>query len=319
MDHGLALANTVHVDDLKGAGEPNVVEKLITVMESAVGKCRVVWDNFEHCGIKYEPSNGEVYVHQHHCADQLRPIDETKIKSLPDDALVDPDMAWSYASLLGGLTWLTLTRLDPCIYIQALQRHARAPRAADVRRANKIVKYMRRKRLGIRFKPIPPPWRVVAVSDRAFRALDGESSGLALRGYILLLMHSGDDSGGTCQVLDFGARKQRRVCQRGNQCRARHFRTGEAAKLIQLAFDELENGTASARALLQRAGANELIVHLDLVIDAKSVYDAIIASDAATPTESSLLLHVCALREDHHRRRMRVLWCVIPEICARTR
>ena len=55
-------------------------------------------------------------------------------------------------------------------------------------------------------------FRLTAVSDSAFRSLEDNTTGLALRGFVILLTASSDDHpGGECIILDYGTKKHKRV------------------------------------------------------------------------------------------------------------
>ena len=73
-----------------------------------------------------------------------------------------------YRQLLGAVAWTMLTRADLAIYVQALQRRCAKPRVVDVRRLNLVVRYLKRHLIGIRYPPVPQPWRLAGISDSAF-------------------------------------------------------------------------------------------------------------------------------------------------------
>ena len=65
--------------------------------------------------------------------------------------------------------------------------YQKAPTLGHIRRANRLLRWIRRnqKRLGVYFKPLRTPLRVITLSDSAFKAQDYQ--GLVMRGCVILL------------------------------------------------------------------------------------------------------------------------------------
>ena len=110
---------------------------------------------------------------------------------VPDEQAADGDLTQLFMSLVGALAWLTLTMPAICIYVAFLQRQCKAPTIGHVRRANRLLRWIRRNktRLGIWFQRLKPPLSVMTLSDSAFKALDYQ--GLVMRGCIILLAEVG--------------------------------------------------------------------------------------------------------------------------------
>ena len=207
-----------------------------------------------------------------------------QIKEIPCDlkalvsneTLADEDMTALFMSLVGALAWLVLTMPAICVYVAYLQRHTKAPTLGHVRRGNRLLRWIRRNktRLGVWFRKLQGPLRLMTLSDSAFKAQDYQ--GLVMRGCIILLIEAGSSSGGLppadpsskssgsppalktgqevrCQVLDWYARKHSRV-----------VRSTYAAELLSLIdavgqgnliaswLDEVLVGAHSALELLKR-------------------------------------------------------------------
>ena len=140
---------------------------------------------------------------------------------VPDEQAADEDLTQMFMSLVGALAWLTLTMPAICIYVAFLQRQCKAPTLGHVRRANRLLRWIRRNktRLGIWFQRLKPPLRVMTLSDSAFKAQDYQ--GLVMRGCIILLAEVGPgtpqgvalapDQTVRCQVLDWYSRTHSRV------------------------------------------------------------------------------------------------------------
>ena len=74
--------------------------------------------------------------------------------------------------------------------VSALQRQMHAPRAVELRRLNRVIRWVQRNPHGLTYHQLPEPRVLLAVGDSAFQAPtdDGIISGrdpLVMRGYIL--------------------------------------------------------------------------------------------------------------------------------------
>ena len=205
-------------------------------------------------------------------------------------------------SLVGALARLVLTIPAICIYVAYLQRHTQAPTMKHVRDANRLLKWVRKnlKQLGIRFKRLAEPLRLVALSDSAFKAQDYE--GLVMRGCVIFLAEAprGNQPWKTgttinLQLLDWYSKKHTRV-----------VRSTYAAELLslldcvnqghvlKLCWEEVINGAQSAVQLLKKP---QLSIPLDAGVDARSVFDSVTAQTVRTPNDKQLMLHAGAFRE----------------------
>jgi hypothetical protein len=143
---------------------------------------------FECVGVMHEQSKDctGVWTHQQHYVPQIKEI-AIGDRHLADDVEADDDMRQLYMSLVGALAWLILTMPAVCVYVAFLQRHTKAPTVGHVRSANRLFLWVRKnlKRLGVRYQRLQEPFRLVALSDSAFKAQDYD--GLVLRGCVIML------------------------------------------------------------------------------------------------------------------------------------
>ena len=109
---------------------------------------------------------------------------------VPDEEPADEDLSQLFMSLVGALAWLILTMPSICIYVAYLQRQTKSPNLGHIRRANRLLRWVRRnlKKLGVYFRRLRAPLRVVTLSDSAFKAQDYQ--GLVMRGCIVLLIEA---------------------------------------------------------------------------------------------------------------------------------
>ena len=199
---------------------------------------------------------------------------------------------------------MVLTRVDMAVYVQALQRRAQKPRVKDCKNFNLVVRYLKKQKLGIRYRKLQGPLRLVAHSDAAFKALVGEGSGLALRGCCILLISDDNQDApcsrdGTCHMIDFHVRRQRRVVRSTFSAELNGLIDSlEGLLLIQIAFHQLGAGTLlSADTMAKLLEEGSLTPSASLGTDARSVFDALAAQDVGDPAECSLKLHLLSIRD----------------------
>ena len=165
----LAMILSTHVDDLKGGAPTAEAQRLFTHLEPHFGKCISQWESFTHVGIEHVSGPDGMYIHQENFKGRLKDIDEALYSNLADETLVSQEYHACYMSLLGSVAWLTLTMAVISVYRQACQRRAHAPRAIDCKRLNTLLKYVRRNGIGIWFRKVARPFRLVGVTDAAFK------------------------------------------------------------------------------------------------------------------------------------------------------
>ena len=79
--------------------------------------------------------------------------------------------------------------------------------------------------------------------------------------------------------------------------------------ILQLAMHQIINGTSeSAEILMEKLEQGELSPPIEVCIDARSVFDAIAASDITTPQEASLKLHLVSSRNRLEKGTLKRLW-----------
>ena len=301
----LLMILSTHVDDLKGAAKRSDAESLLQHLEKTVGNCTQDWKEFTHTGIEHKQDDDGVYAHQTKYAEQLKPMPLEGLKDKQAEDLVDDAHTTMYMSLLGGVAWMVLTRSDISVYVQALQRRAQTPRKEDCKRLNVVCRYIKRRPRGLRYRKFRKgiPQALICFSDAAFKALVEESSGLALRGCCILIAETGDDElttgEGLCHLIEFICGRQRRVVRSTYSAELNGLIDSiEKAILVQILFHQIWCGcdqSVAVMATLQEEG--KLQPPIKGCVDAKAVFDSIKASDVCEPAESSLKLHLLAIRD----------------------
>ncbi len=311
----LKLLLSTHVDDLKGVARRQVAEQLLKHLETHFGPCKAEWGTFLHTGIKHMHSPGRVECHQNDYIDSLRPMSVTHLRGKDDSELVDTATHSGYSTLLGGAAWPILTRGDAAIFVQALQRRSHAPRVVDCRRLNVVVRYMQRDKVSMIYEFVPEPHRILGYSDSAFKAQEGEASGLAVRSLAACL--ATDTPKGeilTCKIhlLEMLVRRLKRVMRSTYATELGGLVDSiESLILMQLILHQVYFGTdESSDVLLQKLATGSLYPPIDILIDARSVYDNLSCTDLNIPSESSLVIHVLNIRDRLKSGTIRRLgWC----------
>ena len=300
--------------------------KLLKFLEVEFGPCKNEWKEFTHTGIEHERRANGIFCHQWKYTQQLQPLNLSAYAKQDEDMYVEQATHSAYSSLLGGAAWLVLTRSDGSIYIQALQRHASKPRLKDCRRLNIVVRFLKRNKLGVWYEKIPGQFiRILGFTDAAFKAQEGESTGLALRGLAVLIAadpYHGEkllkqsatavNKEEIVHLIDWLVRRLRRVVRSTFSAELNALiDTIESLVLLQLTLHQCLCGTdESEHQLLIKMEAGSLEPPIDLFVDAKSVTDAVSATDVCTPQEASLKLHLITIRDRLSRGILRsVSWC----------
>ena len=80
--------------------------------------------------------------------------------------------------------------MDTAVCISALQRSSKSPTLDCALRANKLVKWIKRKKTQLTFKPLQGKLRVTVVGDSAFKR--DKDSALAMRGSLIAISECHD-------------------------------------------------------------------------------------------------------------------------------
>ena len=322
----LLMILSTHVDDLKGGAEKELAARLLAHLEKYFGKCKAEYQKFIHTGVVHEKLVDKVICHQIPYISKLKPMPIENCKGLDELTEVEVQMSADYSSLLGGVAWTLLTRAEAAIYVQSLQRHGSKPQLINCRRLNILLRYLVRHPTVITYRKLGAFVRLLGFSDSAFKAQEGESAGLALRGLATMLtddpfpnqdFKEGDPAVRTGvtidgRLLDWLVRRLRRVVRSTFSAELNAFLDSlETLLLLQMTLHQVYCGTdESVEELLIRLEQGSLYPPIDAVLDARSVTDAVAASDCTTPQEASLKLHLLAIRDRLARGLLRsVSWC----------
>ena len=129
---------TTHVDDLAIAGVPDFMLQKHKFLSQKFGKITVQNLPFVRCGCRYSKIPDGFKVDQQEFVDAMKVHDLKDIKN-PDRPLT-PEETSQLRSILGGLLWVTATRLDLVADIGVLQSRVTRAKVSDLILANAIIK-----------------------------------------------------------------------------------------------------------------------------------------------------------------------------------
>jgi hypothetical protein len=309
----LVMLLSTHVDDFKGSCATKAVgEAFVAYMTKQFGTVKCTWNDFTHTGVRHSINkSGDITMDQYDYVKQLKTIDDTTVKNKPDDWPAEYALKVQFASLLGAVAWMVLTRMDIAVYVVALQRFTQAPQAIHIKRLNTLLRWVRRRPCAIVYKHFPPPYRVMVVTDSAFKNED--ASALAMRGACIgISQKNNNNPGGGLHVLEYYARKQKRVVRSTLGAETRAMADGvDVGKVVAIALHEIHSGPLSyedAREIELRG--NQWKIPIEACIDARSLFDALKNEDTRTPTEVAMIFDLMALRESLECKRLDKLWWI---------
>ena len=100
----LTCLMTIHVDDLKIAGRPEVVKHVPTVLQKEFGELKILWNDFTNCGVHHiqDPKTKEITLDQVAFANNLRLISHPELSTAKNEDKATPELVALYQSLLGA-------------------------------------------------------------------------------------------------------------------------------------------------------------------------------------------------------------------------
>eukprot|EP00913_Durusdinium_trenchii_P027881 g26143.t1 len=157
---------TTHVDDIAIATVPKKLEELHMRFTKKFGKVTREQMPFQHCGMVYEKVAQGYRTQQYDFTDSLKMTDIKDDKD--EERSLTKDETTQYRSILGGLLWLTATRMDLIAEVCRLQTFVTQAKVKHLRMAHAIVKRAQDKKykdLGIVYRRLPPRagWRLACV------------------------------------------------------------------------------------------------------------------------------------------------------------
>ena len=281
------------------------LEEMLKKLTEDFGELKVKWHKFECCGeqVEQDPVTMTIKTHQNHYVAALESIPLTHLPRADDDKDATDDMHGPFMSLLGAIGWTVIGRADHCVYVAALQRHAKKPKNKHLRALNTVLAYLKAHPTYLLYHKLVGPLALVAVADSAYRREEHEdhADGLAMKGAMFALrsMSDTDGPGGKWMLLEWYSRKQRHVTR--NTWSSELFAIVDAADFLMIlgsVFHEIVHGVAtSARDLVKLREGDHSPLPLQVCTDGMSLLTALENVVAKIPTEASALHHVQWLQE----------------------
>ena len=191
----MSLMVSAHMDDFKSTGPQAELNWLREILSKAFGgDVKMLQDEtFIHTGIqhtKVKDGNGPTFKYildQNEYASAINPVAIPELMKMKDNDPLEGLLHNCFMTLLGATAWLLQTRMEIAVYVSALQRQMRPARAIDLRRLNRVIRWVQRNPRGLTYQQLPEPRVLLAIGDSAFQAptdeeMEAGSNPLVMRG-----------------------------------------------------------------------------------------------------------------------------------------
>ena len=320
---------STHVDDLAIASGEKFLMEQQKRLNDKYGSIKTQKTPFTHCGCQYSALPGGGYkIDQQSFVESLQcqEITNTGDTSRPLTA----EELTKFRSALGGLLWLTATRLDLVADVSILQGRVTKATVADLLMANSVIRKAKQKQyhgLGLTYRRFSTstPWRLLVIHDASAAA---KGRNYAQEGVIILLapdhlrldqkIHTlcGTDVneeifGGPAHILYAHGAKAKRICYSTSHAETLAAISGlETSTLVSLRLAEImmkdRKPTLQQLAALQEGGVDFLPV--DSYTDCKDFF-SLTTGATALPQDKSQRIYILAHREARIRGRLR--WIIL--------
>ena len=167
---------SAHMDDFKGTGPQSSLNWLREVLSKAFGgDVKMEQESsYIHTGIKHTrvedkgARNFHYILDQNEYASAIHPVTLPELMKLKDTDPLQGLLQNCFMTLLGATAWLLQARMEIAAYVSALQRHMHEPRAVDLRRLNRVIRWVQRNPRGLTYRQIPEPRVLLAVGGFSF-------------------------------------------------------------------------------------------------------------------------------------------------------
>ena len=307
-DHcgALQAVLTTHVDDIAVAGTKAFMDKTYKMLCDRFGKVVLQEMPFTHCGCRYSRVPQELKIDQQEfaAAMKMQVIEDTKNQ----DRLLTKEETTKFRSVLGGLLWITATRLDSVSEVGVLQSRVTKATVQDMTNANNLVKKAQQPRyadVGIVYKKFSNKvkWKLAAIHD-ASAASKGRA--YSQEGVVILLMpdlldldpqiHTVNGNvmaeerfGGVAHILSAHGARSKRVSYSTSHSETLAAMSGlETASLVALRLSEMFSKqlkpTLQELAALQEEGIPYLPI--DACTDCRNFYSLTTGGSRSSTTRS---------------------------------
>ena len=317
---------TTHVDDCGAVGRKKWLDEQYNLLVSKFGKVTRQKLPFMHCGVLYSRVGDSLRMSQDEFCSKLKPAAIAQGRKDSDE--LTPQELTSFRSVLGGLLWLTATRLDLVSDVCLLQSQVTRARIEHLKQANNVVKKAKAElgqNLGIVFQRLRPPLRLACVHDSSAA---GNVRNYAQEGVLVLLCedHLTEFSreeehvmldyqtkllGGRAHILWAHGAKSKRISYSTSHAETLAAISGlEASTLVAVRLAELMY-LPGKPSLQQLIAAQEQRIHqlpVDDYTDCRDFFE-LSSGDKSVSQDKNQRLYILAFREARMTGRIR--WLIL--------
>ena len=296
----LVLMVAKHVDDLKVAGEPAEVDRLIQCLQSEFGKLTFHENVFTNCGLRHRRlDDGSVQLDQDEYISAMKPIRHAELTGRESNAYCTPEVHGLYQSLLGAVAYALLSQSWAAVFIIALQRKTAQPQNLHVRRLNIVLSAMQKLKAKTVFPAMVCSRKLLVFSDASFDK-ESESKGYGMRGSVFLRLGSQGERQ-VCHMLEAQSQSLKLVT-RSTFSAETLAAVGTVDNLTPLMFtlEEVMLGALSPEAVRNLREQGGFCFDNELCVDAMNLYYALSACYPKMPAEKTLFTHIVWLRNLLH-------------------
>ena len=307
----MTARNVKHVDDLKLAGRPELVEDIIRKIEAVFGKLKRNYSEFTNCGIRHRllPDHS-VELDQDEYIAALIPIQHPDMIGAKGEDDASEALIALFWSLLGAVAYTLMTQWWIAVYVIALQRETHKPKIIHLRRLNAIVRALQKKPAKIVYPSMECCKDVLAHSDSGFSK--EQDKGYGIRGSNIMRKGRCRRTGETLyHLLDAVSRSHKRVTRSTFSAETlAAVACGDDLIPLLITFHEMDKGSISAQQARELRDNGGLAFSATLSVDAMSLFQAIAAHTVKIPSEKNLAIELFWLRELLDRKVLKAIeWC----------
>ena len=280
----------LYVDDIMWSGKEIQMRLIITKLKTAFQISHEDDDAFSYVGLQVlQEDDCSIIVNQKTYADSVQTItlDSERMKS--PHATLSSEETTKLRGALGQLNWLSnMTRPEISFTVSKLSANVTSATIADIKEANKLIKYVKETSSQLRFPVLDcTSIQVIGYADASFNNLnDGGSQG----GQIIFLV---DASRNACPV-SWRSNRIRRVARSTLAAETLSFADGiDSAQFISKLTEDLQLTTANS-------------TKVTMITDSKSLFDA--SQTTSQISDRRLRVEMSAIREAKELGEIVVQW-----------
>lgn len=310
------LSVNTHVDDLEHCGTPAAEAWFASSLDAEFGECKSQSGSWTHVGSDHVQSTDlrQIFVHQRPYGEKLGFISVSKERRRQKAEPCTATEGTSFKASAGSLGWYLRQRLDLISTVRELQCQFGAPHVRDLLQANVVVRKVHDSLdVGICYRPLPPGATVLQVwSDGAKGETGGK--GMPVIGTLVLWTPSVAKRrtlDGPALTLDGQGKQSTRQAKSSLHIEAVAANAAiERGQKISCALGEFYLEPVPIKVALAQVEAGRLPFSLELIIDAKCLYDLLMSTSRPKTADEGSLQYVHWLKDRFDAGALSgVTWC----------